>query len=355
MLKKLDRVYFSLRDGISRAHISRYNRKWIKKRCAGGNLSKEQRESAVAFFKPYAKVDPNFHEYYTKMYGEFFPEYLPNDLYMNYIDRFYNDGKKAVVLENKCYFAKMFPDMKQPDEVCYRLNGFWFAPDDGRISFEQVCETIANEQTIVVKQAIGSSGGHMVSFIDKDSAMVDNFKNKVAGIKEDIIVQRPVIQHPDLSRMNASSLNSLRVVSLLRETGVTVYSVVLRMGINGMRVDNASSGGINCGVTETGYLRPRAHAKSGAILYEHPDSRIVFEEFKVPSYEKVIEAVKNVHPLIPHFRLVSWDFAIGQDGEPVLIEANLNRGGIHINQVNNGPLFGKDTKLVLDEVFGVKS
>ena len=49
--------------------------------------------------------------------------------------------------------------------------------------------------------------------------------------------------------------------------------------------------------------------------------------------------------------MVSWDFAVDQDGAPVFIEANLNVGGVHINQINNGPLFGEDTKMILDEVF----
>lgn len=61
--------------------------------------------------------------------------------------------------------------------------------------------------------------------------------------------------------------------------------------------------------------------------------------------------IKSIHPLIPHFRLVSWDVAICEDGEPMLIEANMRKGGINLNQFNNGPLFGDLTERVLDEVF----
>lgn len=38
--------------------------------------------------------------------------------------------------------------------------------------------------------------------------------------------------------------------------------------------------------------------------------------------------------------------------EPVLIEANLRYGELDFHQLNNGPVFGKDTKKILDEVFG---
>ncbi len=77
----------------------------------------------------------------------------------------------------------------------------------------------------------------------------------------------------------------------------------------------------------------------------------MFDGFKVPSYDKAVSLVKKVHPLIPHFRLVSWDIAIDNEGEPVLIEANMRKGGINLNQFNNGPLFGDLTERVLDEVF----
>jgi hypothetical protein len=43
---------------------------------------------------------------------------------------------------------------------------------------------------------------------------------------------------------------------------------------------------------------------------------------------------------------------INESGNPILIEANLCRGGIDLLQLSNGPLFGEDTKAILDEVFG---
>lgn len=352
-LKKIDFGYSIWMGKVKQIHISRTSKKWIRNKISlGGGLTKNQIKQIQEVFFQYHKVDTCYHEYYTKMYGSFSPNFIPNDLYFNYIDNFYNDRKKAVVLENKCYFKRMFPTVRQPEIVCYRLNKFWYSAEDEVISFEKVKQCVSKEKTIVVKQAIGSSGGHAVIFIDAvEGNLVSKFVETINDIDEDIIVQRPVRQHPGLSILNDSSLNTLRVVSLLRENGVTVYSVVLRMGTCGMRVDNESSGGINCGVHFDGRLRADGHTKSGEIYKKHPSSKIVFENYQIPHLENVIKTVKQIHPLIPHFRLVSWDFAVAEDGAPVLIEANLNCGGININQVNNGPLFGDDTKAVLDEVF----
>lgn len=62
--------------------------------------------------------------------------------------------------------------------------------------------------------------------------------------------------------------------------------------------------------------------------------------------------MKECHPRIGNFRLVSWDIAIDKNGNAVLIEANMRKGGINFHQFNNGPLFGNLTERVLEEVFG---
>ena len=231
-------------------------RKWATRHSAGKTLTAAQKKEIREYYRPYHSVSTLFHEYYTEKTGVYAVNYLPNDLYINYIDSFYNDAKKAVVLENKCYFQKMFPDVKQPEMVCYRLNRFWYTPAGERVGFAEIEKAVASEKTVVVKQAAGSSGGHAVSFLDNNSEhYLADFASTVAAIPDDIVVQRPIVQHEKLSALNSSSVNSLRIVSLLRKDDVKVYSVVLRMGVAGMRVDNESSGGINCGVREDGTLR----------------------------------------------------------------------------------------------------
>lgn len=358
IIKTMDKLHDSAKTAMQKKARVISQKKFLKSKIVGApKLTEKQISQIKAFWDPYCKFSYESHIYYTLKFGEFHPEYIPNAVFMNYIDRYYNNAKKAVVLENKCYFRKMFSNVKQPDTVCYRLNGFWYTPENEITTFEKAVELIKDEPTIIVKQAIGSSGGHDVNFLDKSSGrLIEEFKGCAAKIKEDIIVQRPIRQHAVLAKLNSSSVNSLRVVSLLHKDGtVKVYSVVLRMGVDGMRVDNESSGGVNCGVTPDGKLRAEGHTKAaGGIHKKHPTSGIVFEGFEIPCFNKVMETVKAAHVTVPHFRLISWDFAVGEDGTPIMIEANLNCGGININQVNNGPIFGKDTKMILDEVFGKK-
>lgn len=171
-------------------------------------------------------------------------------------------------------------------------------------------------------------------------------------IDTDILIQRELFQHADLAAFNPTSVNTLRLYSVLDKTGKTkVYSSVLRVGVGDTRVDNYSSGGISCGIDQNGTLRKYGYYKSGERTDKHPVSGIVFNGYVIPSYDKAVDLVKKAHPMVPHFRSVSWDIAITNTGDVILIEANMSRGGVDLLQLSNGPLFGEDTKMILDEVF----
>lgn len=58
--------------------------------------------------------------------------------------------------------------------------------------------------------------------------------------------------------------------------------------------------------------------------------------------------------MVPYFRMVSWDIAIDEMGEAHMLEANFAKGSVNFHQLSNGPLFGEDTKAILDEVFKTK-
>ena len=130
--------------------------------------------------------------------------------------------------------------------------------------------------------------------------------------------------------------------------------IALRMGMAGKKVDNASSGGITCGVNLDGHCKEAgyySYVNGGKRLLNHPTSDMPFKDIFIPNMDKIIAFVEKAAVRIPHFRLVSWDIALREDGEPVLIEANFYDGEIDFHQLNNGPLFKEDTEAILREVF----
>ena len=215
---------------------------------------------------------------------------------------------------------------------------------------------VEHYKELVVKKATDSFGGHGVSFISQQKGSIyEQLKEIDAEIAGDIVIQAPILQHPDMAKLHKESINTIRAFSFLTKQGdVKIYSVIVRIGVGSSRVDNASSGGITCGVEKDGSIKPVAFTPKGDRFTEHPTTGFHFEQVKIPNYSNVLETIRKLHTQIPHFRFASWDIAIDQEGDPVLIEVNLRAGELDFHQLNNGPIFGEDTKTVLNEVFGQK-
>ena len=67
---------------------------------------------------------------------------------------------------------------------------------------------------------------------------------------------------------------------------------------------------------------------------------------KDDGYSEIIKLTKILHVQMPLFKLISWDWAVDNEGTPILIEANFCLGELDFHQMNNGPVFGNDTKMI---------
>ena len=352
LIRKLRKIYKGMYISLRRFNLTRVVKNDKKSHTDKWVLTKEQEASAKRFYSRYKNISLLYHNFYTEKRGEYSDEYLPDDLYYNYVDMYYNDHQEALVFDNKCLYKTLFPSANHPQTICRRQNGFWFLGDDLVIvTPDEAAKAVLAQKECFIKRATDCGGGVGVWHFDASQKTSGDFNKLVDSIQEDIIVQEPIKQHEALAKLNSSSVNTIRSVSYLGEDGVTVYANVLRIGSGGSRVDNISSGGLTCNIDDQGLLSGKAYRSSGQVITVHPDSGIAFEKYALPSFDKLQEQIKTFHLQIPQFRLVSWDFTIGEDGEPVFIEANMSSGGINIVQLSHGPLFGKDTKERLDEVF----
>lgn len=323
-------------------------------------LTVQEKSEAKEYWKKYTDISLAFHNYYKNKTGVFYRDYIPEDIYYTKIDPHFNNIAEANYLDNKCYYGWIFHGIPMPMTICKRMNGIWLLGEDEVVSIERLDAIVSKEKSLFVKAATNSYGGAGVYYVSGEQGNIFEALLKVIDdMHGDIIVQKPLSQHADLARVNESSVNTIRVLSLLNRDGtVDVFSVVLRMGISGAKVDNASKGGITCGVSEDGRCKEHgyySYVNSGKCLTEHPTSKVKFSDIAIPSFEELIATVKKAHAKIPHFRLVSWDMAVDSDGVPNLIEANLFNGEVDFHQLNNGPLFKDKTEAILDEVYGISS
>lgn len=335
----------------------RKKKQWLnhmKRRLIGARevLTKQQKEAVITYYKPYIALKETMgHEWYTEKTGNFFVNYIPDWVWHGYIDPFYNDVEAAAKLENKCFFENMFPNCPHPVNLGYRANGIWYTNAHGVLTYDELMKAISNEAVLFIKQANVSCGGFGVVKVE-GSDIVKKVTEIVSKISKDIVIQRPIQQSDVLNSINPSSVNSIRVLSLLRPENVKIYSMVLRVGVGDSYVDNACSGGLMVGINLDGSLKEKAFYRNGDSCTVHPTTGTEFGKVVLPNIHAVADMVKKIHPQIPYFRLVSWDIVLDEQNQPLLLEANLREGGIDIHQLTNGPVFGEDTTVILEEVFG---
>lgn len=295
------------------------------------------------------RVNTDWHKFYYCRTGGRDVRYVPTDLFLAKIDKYYSDKRLARGVDDKNYYDIWFPDIKRPQSVIRKINGYYFDTEYRLLTQEEMIPLCMNHERLIVKPAIGIGGSRGIEFWSRDQG-ADKLMQILSEGNRNLNVQEIIRQHEDLSRIHPASVNTVRTVSLLYGGKVHILSSVLRMGTDGTSVDNVGAGGITCGIQSNGRLKKVAHSVAGIQCDKHPQG-FVFSDGIVPSYDRILEIIIRQHEKLAHFRLISWDFAVDEDGVPVLVEPNLREGGIVMHQLNNGPLFGDLTEEVLEEVF----
>jgi len=135
-------------------------------------------------------------------------------------------------------------------------------------------------------------------------------------------VEQQIVQHQRMNLLSDSSVNSLRITTLLVDDTVYVLYTLVRISDGKSYVDNISSGGMYCPVDENGIITADAFCDARIeYLTTHPQTNTVFKGFRIPCYDEAIDLVKKAALRLPQVRYVGWDVAIAKTG-PVLIEGN---------------------------------
>jgi hypothetical protein len=142
----------------------------------------------------------------------------------------------------------------------------------------------------------------------------------------DWVVEEYFEQHPVLSALNPSSVNSVRIWVMDRGNGgFQVLMAYLRIGRRNMVVDNASSGGIVVPIElATGRLRAARDAHAVHNVYpRHPDHDAAIEGVEIPYWQEVQQIAEQALSVFPALRFAGLDVAIGPSG-PVILELNVS-------------------------------
>ena len=155
------------------------------------------------------------------------------------------------------------------------------------------------------------------------------------------VLQRPIRSHEQFRRINASALNTTRIVTIMNGNEPEYLCGFQGFATGRALTDSWSQGSVYVGIDQereclkehgiTAISDPRA-----GLLTEHPDSKIVFRGYSVPFLREAIELCIKAHRLLYFNFIVGWDVAITDEG-PLIVEAN-ERPGMNVAQCLDGGL-----------------
>lgn len=294
-------------------------------------------------------VDKRWFSHYSYCYGEESPYYIPDNIFHSIIEPYFNRDDYTPFLSNKNYFEKWFPGLKHVVTIARNINGVWYDSNFNILSPTQVLEKLHKYPEFVVKPSVESGGGAGVKFIN-NKLNIQELELLTKSYTNDFIIQEVLKQHDCLHKIYPHSVNTIRIMTFNWHGKIYMLSALLRMGINGKRVDNMVSGGVNCAIQSDGTLSNKLYNAIGTLFEGHPNSGDMYDK-KIENFQAIINAACDSHKQLPYMGIISWDFALDTTATPVLLEFNLKPQGLDLHQRENGPIFGDLTIDVLDEVF----
>ena len=186
---------------------------------------------------------------------------------------------------------------------------------------EELYTLCRNSTQLIWKPLEGSSGQGIKKYTPEDwkdgpEAFLAKMNADGKGILEEM-----VIQHPKMSSLCPTSVNTCRIATLLGDKQQGIVYAFLRIG-NGKVMDNVDCGGMAARIDlDTGRLLTVGADKAGNRYEKHPITGTPIIGFQIPFFEEAKAMCLDAMRVVPQVRFVAWDVAITEEG-PRFIEGN---------------------------------
>lgn len=217
----------------------------------------------------------------------------------------FNNQSYAHFFDNKVDFNKKFTQF---------VNRDWIYTKESQEA--EIVDFLQSHNKVIAKP-IGLSSGRGIHVVDKGTNLGGDYK--------DCLLESFIKQHTKMSELNPSSVNSVRVYTLIQKNGVPkILSASIRVGGKEAEVDNYHAGG--CGYPidiKTGIVYMPGTDIKGSQHVFHPSTGYKMIGFEVPNWQELIQFVFKAMAVIPEIRLPAWDVAVLDEGFE-MIEGNCN-------------------------------
>lgn len=303
----------------------------------------------------YPKIDYKSFQTYKNRYGKLDVRHCPGNVEYNFFFKRFEKTPWAIPFQNKAMLPILYSNVYQPKTLVRRMNNILYNGDYQPITIAQAVEIIldymreSKDHSVICKPN-GRSGGHGIEFIHQSNATPADIRTVIADMGNRAFVAQEVMkQSPYMARFNSSSVNTIRMTSLLYNQRVYILSAIVRIGKPESIVDNFCSGGTLLGMDpKTGILNTWAMNNDNRKITVLPNGEDLSTPHAVPNYQGIIEAVKSMHYRMPYIRMIAWDIALTENDEPALIECNF-AGYYQMSEFNSGAIFKEHLDQMLDE------
>ncbi len=354
--KIVNSTFWALQKRLNKYFVKADDRRFLDRIKASASklsekkeLTQEQVKEIQDFYRKMIghEIPLDWHRYFYSRTGVYSKLYIPTSEYKNHIIGRLNVYPLHLAYNDKNMTDITLPNTHQPKIFLKNMGGYFYSQGKA-VSEEEALNMCKNLGDVIIKPSL-TGRGKGVRRVYIENGKVDGMQSLDKLFEEyraDYLVQDVIHQHADMSALNSSSINTIRIVTYRTGMEVKIVYTVIRIGREGMNVDNESAGGISAIIHPDGTIGKYAYGAPGNDKIEYTDSGVQLDGYKVPSYEKALELVKSSHMQLPYFNMIGWDIAIEEDGLPIMIELNLNPD---LSQSANGPAFGDYTEMIIKD------
>ena len=138
-----------------------------------------------------------------------------------------------------------------------------------------------------------------------------------------IILEELINANPAIKKLNKDSVNTVRIITYVKNYRAEVMSCFMKVGRAGAFVDNGGAGGILVHIDiDSGTFDSNGIDEKGIIYETHPDNGYQFKGVKLPDWEEALRLAKEIALEIKGARFIGWDFTYTDEGKWIIVEGN---------------------------------
>lgn len=258
-------------------------------------------------------------------YGAGYKDYLLCEFYLltkeqraTYVTRGLNNTISLLMNDPDFYYIFRNKDMFYARYKDFVRREWLFLP---KTSKEEFIVFMENKEQVIVKPS-NESCGIGVEKLNKSSFKdLEDMYGYISSMPSRI-VEEVIPQHELINKINPSSVNTLRIVTICSEGKAHIIYAFIRIGNGDRPVDNINAGGMCAPIdVDTGIISHVGYDKDRITYTHHPKTGCPIEGYQIPMWKDAVQMALDCAILTPEMGYAGWDVAITPTG-PVIVEGN---------------------------------